>query len=105
MSALSSPETLRSFQIAALIRDAYFQSGGNMPTVSLAIRPPVIKGATIEFETGGTVVRSKGTSGGLFNSPPPANEANPTFTTVQWPGASMRTAIQMTPSSGTTNRA
>ena len=90
VSALASPETLRSFQIAALIRDAYFQSGGNMPTVSIAIRPPVIKGATIEFETGGAVVRSKGTSGGLFSSPPPANEANPTFTTVQWPGASMR---------------
>ena len=100
VSALASPETLRSFQIAALIRDAYFQSGGNTPTVSIAIRPPVVKGATIEFESGGAVVRSKGTSGGLFSSPPPANEANPTFTTVQWPGAAMRSAVTMTPSSG-----
>jgi len=99
VSSLLSPETLRSFQLAALIRDAYFQTGGNVPTVSLAIRPPVVSDSTVEFETGGTVVRSKGTSGGLFNRTPP-HETSPTFTTIQWPGASVRTAISVTASSG-----
>ena len=100
VSSFLSPDTLRSFQIASLIRDAYFQTGGNAPTVSFAIRLPVVTGSTVEFETGGTVLRSKVASAGLLSSAAPANESSPSFTTVQWPGASMRTAISVTPSSG-----
>jgi type VI secretion system protein ImpL len=100
VSSFLSTDTLRSFQIAAFIRDAYFQTGGNAPTVSLAIRPPVVSSSTVEFESGGTQVRSKVASAGLFGSNAPANESKPSFTTVQWPGASMRTAISVTPSSG-----
>ena len=99
VSSMLSPDTLRSFQIAAMIRDAFFQSGGNTPTVSIAIKPPVVSGATVEFESGGITVRSKGTSGGLFSRTPP-NEANPTFTSLLWPGASGRSVITLTPSSG-----
>ena len=36
-----SAETLKQFQNAAYIRDAFFQTGGSMPQVSLAIKPPV----------------------------------------------------------------
>ena len=35
-----SPDTLKQFQNAAYIRDAFFQTGGSMPQVSLAIKPP-----------------------------------------------------------------
>ena len=36
-----SPATLREFQRAAEIRDAFFQTGGNQPMVTLAMQPPV----------------------------------------------------------------
>ena len=35
-----SPDTLKQFQNAAYIRDAFFQTGGSVPAVSFAIRPP-----------------------------------------------------------------
>lgn len=34
-----SPDTLKQFQNAAYIRDAFFQTGGGVPAVSFAIRP------------------------------------------------------------------
>ena len=40
-----SPDTLKQFQNAAYIRDAFFQTGGNVPMVSLSVQPPVIAGA------------------------------------------------------------
>ena len=52
-----SPETLREFQRAAHIRDAFFQTGGNMPMVTLAVKPPVRNaGNAIKLDIGGTVV-------------------------------------------------
>ena len=35
-----SPATLREFQRAAQIRDAFFATGGNMPSITLAVVPP-----------------------------------------------------------------
>jgi type VI secretion system protein ImpL len=89
-----SPATLREFQRAAEIRDAFFQTGGNMPMVSLAIKPPTVPNGAAKFETGGMVVASPvaASPGGLFSSPTPA-PTNVSPTTVQWPGASPRTAI------------
>ncbi len=55
-----SPETLKQFQNAAYIRDAFFQTGGSMPQVSLAIKPPraASPGVDIKTEIGGTVIAS-----------------------------------------------
>jgi type VI secretion system protein ImpL len=102
-----SPTTLKEFQLAAEIRDAYFQTGGNAPTISLAIKPPTLSapGASAKFETAGVEVASlpSGASdgAGFFNRPPPA-AANTAQTSsnspvvVQWPGPSQRTAISVT---------
>ena len=101
VTAFLSPATLREFQRAAHIRDAFFQTGGNMPMVSLAIRPPVLPGGIAKFETGGAGVAGPApaptASPSLFGSPPPppppASSVSPI--TVQWPGASPRTAISV----------
>ena len=55
-----SPETLKQFQNAAYIRDAFFQTGGNVPQVSLAIKPPRAPAAGVDIKTeiGGTVIAS-----------------------------------------------
>ena len=106
-----NPDTLREFQRAALIRDAFFQTGGNIPLVTLAIKPPTVTGATAKLEVGGTVVASPG--GPDPNAPPPqppgfgfggppALPKRPTPpptvspVSVQWPAPSSRTAITVT---------
>jgi type VI secretion system protein ImpL len=90
-----SQETLRQFQKAAYIRDAFFQSGGNVPMVTLSIKPPVGNvGITIKTDIGGTVITSPSAQAPSFmggTSPPPT--ATPT--TVQWPGPAPRTAISV----------
>ena len=91
-----SPETLRQFQKAASIRDAFFQNGGNAPMVTLSIKPPVGNaGVTIKTDVGGTVITSPMTPAPplLGGTPPVAPTAMPT--TVQWPGPSPRTAISV----------
>jgi type VI secretion system protein ImpL len=101
-----SPDTLKQFQNAAYIRDAFFQTGGAMPLVSLSIKPPGAAGPGVEIKTevGGTVISSPvmpaAQSGGLgAPSPaPPPPSASPT--TVQWPGPSTRTAISVSNESG-----
>ena len=98
ITSLLSPATLRDFQRAAEIRDAFFQTGGNAPMVSLAMQAPVVEGATVKFESGGVVVASAGgtpASGGIFGSRPAAPPPAPSPTTVQWPGASARTAVSV----------
>jgi type VI secretion system protein ImpL len=101
-----SPETLKQFQNAAYIRDAFFQTGGNVPQVSLAIKPPRAPAAGIDIKTeiGGTVITSPtapSTTALAFGSQssPPASGAVPP-TTVQWPGPSARTAISVTNDTG-----
>jgi type VI secretion system protein ImpL len=100
-----SPATIREFQRASEIRDAFFQTGGNMPMVSLAVKPPVLAaaGATAKFELAGAAVVSPtssppNTGGNFFNGPPTAPEAAPAPNSpviVQWPGPSLRTAISV----------
>jgi len=93
-----SPATLREFQLAAEIRDVYFQSGGNMPMVSLSVTPPSldVPGANVRLEMGGVSVASPAPPSALNfpTSPQPPAATGPV--TVQWPGASLRTAISAT---------
>jgi type VI secretion system protein ImpL len=97
-----TPGAIRDFQRAAEIRDAYFQSGGNLPMVSLAVKPSAITGpnASAKLEIGGTAVSSPVTAppaappgfGGPPQAPPPP-PATASPVAVQWPGPSPRTAI------------
>ena len=75
-----SEDTLIQFQRAAEIRDAFFATGGSMPSINLTVIPPPVAGVTAKFEVNGMAVESKGTSS------PGA---------IQWPGAASlsRTAI------------
>jgi type VI secretion system protein ImpL len=97
-----SADTIKQFQRAAYIRDAFFQNGGNLPAVSLSVQPPVVSGAgaSARIELGGTVIVSPtatAPSGSVFsNSPPPVQPTTVPPTNVQWPGPSMRTAISVT---------
>ncbi len=100
-----SPETLKQFQTAAYIRDAFFQTGGSMPTVSLAIKPPGSAGPGVDVKTeiGGTVITSPGSPGmapGFGAPPPPPQPQSSGPTTVQWPGPSTRTAISVSNETG-----
>ncbi|MBR1220433.1 type VI secretion system membrane subunit TssM [Bradyrhizobium sp. U87765 SZCCT0131] len=105
-----SPDTLKQFQNAAYIRDAFFQSGGGVPMVSLAVRPPGAAGpgVAIKTEIGGTTINSPVTPApaapSMFGAPtppppPPPPQSNPPVT-VQWPGASPRTAISVSNETG-----
>ncbi|MGA2792661.1 MAG: type VI secretion system membrane subunit TssM [Roseiarcus sp.] len=70
-----SDTTLRQFQQAAEIRDGFFPTGGNQPTINLEVKPITLSGeaqsATLLIN-GASVAAQQGT-----NAP----------TTVQWPGA------------------
>ncbi len=68
-----SPDTLKQFQNAAYIRDAFFQTGGSMPLVSLAIKPPRASGVDVKTEIGGTVIASPAAPvTSAFGAPTPA---------------------------------
>src|SRR3954447_16804348 len=104
-----SPDTLKQFQNAAYIRDAFFQTGGGVPAVSFAIRPPGAAGpgVTVKTEIGGTTIASPippgaPTASPMFGGaqpPPPQPQSNPP-TTVLWPGPSPRTAISVSNDTG-----
>src|SRR3954453_15117564 len=109
-----SPDTLKQFQNAAYIRDAFFQTGGSVPAVSFAIRPPGASGpgVTVKTEIGGTKMANPITPGptppgaptaspmfGGAQPPPPQPQSNPP-TTVLWPGPSPRTAISVSNDTG-----
>src|SRR5713101_3010103 len=92
-----SPDTLKQFQNAAFIRDAFFQTGGRIPPVSLAIKPPRAAGPGLDIKTeiGGTIIASPSAPAvaTAFSAPsPPSSTAT---STVQWPGPSARTAISV----------
>src|SRR6185295_19773237 len=76
---------LREFQRAAQIRDAFFATGGNMPSINLAVIPPPASGGMVaKLDINGTAVESKAGS----NSP----------VAVPWPGPNLgRTAITLAP--------
>jgi len=90
-----APTSIRDFQRAAELRDAFFQTGGNLPMVSLAVKPSAIAGpnASAKFEIGGSAVASPTAPlpGSTAAPGSPAPAAPPV--TVQWPGPSPRTAI------------
>ncbi|WP_018318170.1 type VI secretion system membrane subunit TssM [Bradyrhizobium sp. WSM2793] len=101
-----SPDTLKQFQNAAYVRDAFFQTGGGVPAVSFAIRPPGASGpgVTVKTEIGGTTITSPVTPGpptasSMFGGPqpppPPPQPQSNAPTTVLWPGPSPRTAISV----------
>ena len=69
-----SPVTLRQFQQAPEIRDAFFPNGGNLPSFNMVVTPLTQSGDTssAQFEINGTAVVSQ--QG--INAP----------TNVNWPG-------------------
>ena len=75
LSRKLSDTTLRQFQQAAEIRDAFFPTGGNQPTINFEVKPVTLSGeaqsATLQIN-GASVASQQGA-----NTP----------TTVQWPGA------------------
>jgi type VI secretion system protein ImpL len=80
-----SPGTLREFQRAAEIRDAFFPTGGNTPSFTMSVTPLTLSGdaATAKFEINGTPVSSQQGVNAPVN--------------VQWPGGGIgRTAITLT---------
>ena len=70
-----SVNTLRSFQHASEIRDAFFASGGVQPSFALTVTPPVLAdpGVTAKLEFYGATIISQAGNGAP--------------TAVQWPGA------------------
>jgi type VI secretion system protein ImpL len=96
-----SADTLKQFQNAAYIRDAFFQTGGSMPQVSLAIKPPRAAGPGVDIKTeiGGTIIASPSApAASAFSAPsPPPSTAT---SAVQWPGPSARTAISVSSETG-----
>jgi type VI secretion system protein ImpL len=79
-----SAETLRQFQRAAQIRDAFFPTNGNVPAVSLTVTPPVLPatGLIAKLEINGIAATS-------------SNQPNPAPVAVQWPGAGGKTAVSL----------
>jgi type VI secretion system protein ImpL len=88
-----SPDTLQTFQRASEIRDAFFQTGGNVPVVQLTVKPAFVSEGNVQLEIGGTVIASAMPS----NAPQPASTP-PVL--VQWPGASLRAAISAAAGTG-----
>jgi type VI secretion system protein ImpL len=76
-----SANAIRDFQRAAEIREAFFSTGGSMPSVTLAVIPPALPpgGGSVKMEVHGTIVESRAGR----NSP----------VTVHWPGGVNRTVI------------
>ena len=93
-----SLDTLQAFQRASEIRDAFFQTGGNIPTVQLTVKPAFVSNASVTLEIGGAVIASPTASNNF-----PANAQQPASAApvlVQWPGASLRAAISAAPNAG-----
>lgn len=80
-----SPTTLREFQRAGEIRDAFFPTGGNLPSFQMIVVPTALSSdaASAKLEINGfTVMSQQG-----VNTPSP----------VMWPGAGIgRTAVTLT---------
>ncbi|WP_034996129.1 type VI secretion system membrane subunit TssM [Beijerinckia mobilis] len=76
LTAKLSAATLREFQRAAQIRDAFFPTGGNLPNIALTVYPPPLSGPGMvaKLETNGQEVS---TSAGTSVVP----------RSIQWPGA------------------
>jgi len=81
---LMSPQTLREFQRAAQIKDAFFPTNGNIPMIALSVTPPMFAGTglTAKLEINGIAVSS-------------SNQPNPAPQQVQWPAAGGRTVVSL----------
>ena len=75
---------MRQFQRASRIKDAFFPTNGNVPSISLNITPPVLPdmGLTAKLEINGLPVTS-------------SSQPNPAPVAVQWPGAGGKTAVSL----------
>jgi type VI secretion system protein ImpL len=93
-----SLETLQAFQQAAEIRDAFFQTGGNIPSVQLTVKPAFVTEGSATLEIGGTVVASNSQSNNFASAAPQSVSPPPAL--VQWPGASLRAMISVTTGAG-----
>ena len=99
-----APDTLQAFQRASEIRDAFFQTGGNVPFVQLTVKPAFVSDASVQLEIAGTVIASPAASNGppavgpSTNAPTQPASAAPVM--VQWPGASLRAAVSATSAGG-----
>jgi type VI secretion system protein ImpL len=84
VAKLMSAETLRQFQRASRIKDAFFPTNGNVPSISLNITPPVLPdmGLTAKLEINGLPITS-------------SNQPNPAPVAIQWPGAGGKTAVSL----------
>jgi type VI secretion system protein ImpL len=84
-----SPETLRSFELADGIRDAFFANGFS-PSARFIIQPPVMSNAKVTYESGGVQVES-----------PTAPGPTPVRKPFEWqPGQSDITSISVAALSG-----
>jgi type VI secretion system protein ImpL len=86
-----SPDALRQFQRADQIRQAFFATGGNMPSFTISVIPPVMtgQGVSAKIEINGTPVAS-----------PTQPNATPqsAIASVPWPGGGVnRSAVTVTP--------
>jgi type VI secretion system protein ImpL len=81
---MMSVDGLRQFQRAAQIKDAFFPTNGNVPSISLNVTPPVLPaiGLTAKLEINGFAATS-------------SNQPNPAPVAVQWPGAGGKTAVSL----------
>ena len=75
-----SDTTLRQFQQSAEIRDAFFPTGANVPTISLEVKPLTLSGEA----TGATLTINGAAVASVQGTNAPVN--------VQWPGAGAGTA-------------
>jgi type VI secretion system protein ImpL len=108
MGSTLSPDTLSAFQLAAQIRDAFFQTGGNIPFVQLAVKAEPVQAATVKLELGGNVITSPILpSEGLLGSSATAaanSATSPSMNSpmmVQWPGAALHAAVSVATSTNT----
>jgi type VI secretion system protein ImpL len=84
-----SPEALHEFQLADQIKQAFFPTGGNVPSFTMSIVPPILAGSGISarLEVNGTPVASQNQ---------PNTPAQAAAVTVQWPGPVRRSAVTAT---------
>jgi type VI secretion system protein ImpL len=96
-----SLDTLQAFQQASEIRDAFFQTGGNLPLVQLTVKPGFVSDVNIQLEIGGTVIANptaQPANGMSTNTQVQPASTSPVM--VQWPGASLRAAVSATSVTG-----
>jgi type VI secretion system protein ImpL len=78
-----SAETLRQFQRAAQIKDAFFPTNGNYPSINVTVTPPFLGADSVaKLEINGVQVTS-------------SSQPNPPPALVPWPGAPGRTAVSL----------